>query len=202
MNSFKEPTEDRPPGLSRRELLCRLAGGYAGALLASVGLVGSQSYAASPGTISLRDLLRRMSANGCDASQLAAGIRRLLPNDHPVISIRDVARRNAGNVVDLCRGPSISVRTERNQLGGYIHIDGENFTPGGQIQMQLEGIPNFQGAYSIGSTDAMPDGTLHDYVFDARCGPAGTRDVTVRAIDVRRGQSATGTTSALSCPPP
>jgi hypothetical protein len=199
MNSFKEPTEDRPLGLSRRQLLCRLAGGYAGALLSSAGLVGGTSYAASPGPLSLRDLLGRISANGCDASQ---GIRRLLPNDHPVISIRDVARRNAGNVVNLCRGPRISVRTQQHRLGGYIFIDGDNFTPGGRIHMQLEGIPDFQGAYSIGSADAQSDGTLRGYVWDARCGPPGTGTVTVRAIDVQRGQSATGTTSALSCPPP
>src|SRR6476620_6545997 len=99
MDTFDEPTQEFARGLSRRQLLGRVGGGLAGLSLASLGLDLGQSAIAAPASISLRDLLHRISPGGCDASQ---GIRALLPGSGilgiplPVISIRDVAGRYAG----------------------------------------------------------------------------------------------------------
>jgi hypothetical protein len=95
----------------------------------------------------------------------------------------------------------IDVVTERHQLGGWVTITGKNATPGGQLKVQFEGSPWPVGAYSGGWTAVKADGTF-THVWDARCGPAGTGEVTVRAIDATTGRSATGRTNAFSCPPP
>ena len=101
MDRFDDPTQKKPPELSRRQLLGWVGGGVAGAMLASLGLPALPSYAATPDPTSLRSLLRRISAYGCDPSR---GIRVALPDDHPSVSIRDVARQNVDKIQDLCAG--------------------------------------------------------------------------------------------------
>lgn len=102
---------------------------------------------------------------------------------------------------DVSINPQISVRTERHQLGGWIYIEGKYFSPGSRVLFRARGIRNFQGDYSLGYTDARANGTF-SYVWDARCGPAGTDNVTILAIDVASGFIGTGLTSAFRCPPP
>src|SRR5437879_3773787 len=89
MDSFDAPTADRERGLSRRQLLCRLAGGLAGALLTSLGLIGGQREVRAARVVSLRALVQQVSPN-CNPSH---GIRLLLPDDAPVISLLDIVRR-------------------------------------------------------------------------------------------------------------
>jgi hypothetical protein len=141
MNAFDPPGATSARGISRRQLLRQFGGGLVGATLVSLGLSSARSYGQSLGSTSLRDLLGRISPDGCDASQ---GIKRLLPGVRPAISIRDVARR-FGNSINNCRGVDLVVRTQRNQLGGRVLVDGGNCTPGGLVQFQFEGIPGHQG---------------------------------------------------------
>jgi hypothetical protein len=100
MDPLDGTTEERAPGLTRRQLLCRVGGGAAGAMLASLALEMGLGPAAAAGAVSLRDLLRWISDKGCDPSQ---GIRVAPPDDHPVISIRSVDGRYANSVVNDCQ---------------------------------------------------------------------------------------------------
>jgi hypothetical protein len=103
MKLFDGRREGPGRGLSRRQLFYRVGGGVAGAMLASLGLPGVQDVAEAAGPTSLRDLLRRIGPGGCNPG---GGIRGMLPNDHPVISIRDLDRRYAGRAPDSCVPPA------------------------------------------------------------------------------------------------
>jgi hypothetical protein len=89
MNTFDARTEAPPHGLSRRRLLTRAAGGLAGALLAPLGLIGGRSEVRAARVVSLGGLVQQISPN-CNPSH---GIRLLLPDDAPVISLLDIIRR-------------------------------------------------------------------------------------------------------------
>jgi hypothetical protein len=88
MNRIDATEATIEPGVSRREALRRFGGGLAGAILATLGLAGGKSHAQSGRVVSLRALVRRMA--DCDPSH---GIRIMLPDDRPVISIREMIRR-------------------------------------------------------------------------------------------------------------
>jgi hypothetical protein len=197
MHSFDERAKERAPGLSRRQLLGRVGGGLAGATLASLGLDHGRRAEAQGGTISLRDLLRRTSAEGCDPSR---GIRVALPNDRPVISIRDVARRYGGKH-NHCKPLQLAIQYQPfPDADGKIllNIDGENFTPGGQADIQFR---HSAGGFSYSVPfQAQPDGTLH-YQTRMDCRWTGNR-YTVWAIDKATGRSAEGGAVAYDhCPP-
>jgi hypothetical protein len=89
MRVFDETTRPASSGLSRRQVLRRAAGGLAGALLASVGLIGAAPAARAAGPVSLRAVLKQLSPT-CDPSH---GIRLMLPDDGPVISLLDIVHR-------------------------------------------------------------------------------------------------------------
>jgi hypothetical protein len=199
MDPLDETTQEGAQGLSRRQLLGRVGGSLAGAALASLGLDhGRRAHAqAQAGTISLRDLLRRISAEGCDPS---GGIRplllrALLPANPSVISIRDMARRYGGKH-DHCRPLQFSVRHRGDANGNGVFtvlLTGENFTPGGQADIQLTGP---RGTFGY-PRQVRPDGTFFE-TLDLGCGYL----FTVRAIDVASGRSAEGGTVSSECPPP
>lgn len=89
MNGLEKAAKKQPPGLSRRQVLCRFAGGIVGGLLASLGLGGGRSEANPPRVVSLRTLMKQLGPN-CDPSH---GIRLMLPDEGPVISLLDIIRR-------------------------------------------------------------------------------------------------------------
>jgi hypothetical protein len=89
MNRFVEPAAAADPGLSRRQVLCRFGGGLAGALLASLGLIGPRSEVSAGRVVSLRAVLQRISPN-CSP---AHGIRLILPDDGGPISLKEIIRR-------------------------------------------------------------------------------------------------------------
>ena len=90
MNAFKESGESGTRGLSRRQWLCRAGGVVAGALLASLGLTSGRSEASLQGILGLRPVIKQIYPT----CYPAFGIRHMLPDDHPVISMRDVIRRS------------------------------------------------------------------------------------------------------------
>jgi hypothetical protein len=208
MGLFDEPVEEIARGLSRRQLLVRVGGSLAGAMLASAGLDAGKSYAASPGSISLRDLLGRISAQGCDASH---SIRALLPNDHPVISIRDVAGRYAG-MVNHCIGIQSSFYEQTFDVFYYVSIDASNLTPGGRVRFQLEGMPDLgqilrsDGFYILDTVVAKPDGTAHgEYRIGITAACTLTdpfvQEITLRIIDLATARDTiAGSFRIVRCP--
>src|SRR5258706_161893 len=54
--------------------------------------------------------------------------------------------------------PVLDVRTERHQLGGWIHVSGEGFTPSNRVQLFVDGLVRRTDPFTIGSTDTLPDG--------------------------------------------
>jgi hypothetical protein len=197
MSSFREPSEERAGGLSRRQLFLRLGGGLAGVTLASLALDVRPSPAAPPGPISLRDLLRRISVKGCDPSH---GIRAALPNDHPVISLRAVARRYAGSVVDFCEPVQIAIQQTDVAGGGVtVNLTGRNFAGGGMAAIQYRSASRAADNRDF-SVQAQPDGTFAQ-VIKLGCSAPGPVSYTLRAIDMASGRSADAAGSYV-CPRP
>ncbi|WP_344953051.1 hypothetical protein, partial [Sphaerisporangium flaviroseum] len=95
--------------------------------------------------------------------------------------------------------PSIDVRTEKHQLGGWIHVSGHGFTPNSSVELFADGLVRRERPMQIGSVGTAADGAFKDFVYDARCWSGQFERATVRAVDVRTGARATGTTTAFSC---
>jgi hypothetical protein len=92
---------------------------------------------------------------------------------------------------------SLSAKTEGHQLGYWIYLSGQGFTPGGTIRFSVEGLANFQGAKSIGLfAVAKTDGTFSDVTWDGRTWPDGGR-ADIRALDQSTGKSVTVSIPAL-----
>lgn len=201
MDPFDGPTEAIARGLSRRQLLCQFGGGCAGWTLASLGLEMRSSPAEAAGSISLRDLLRRISAQGCDASH---GIRALLPHDLPlpVTSIRFVAARYAGSVVDFCKPLQFSVRQEAMAGGGVtVYLSGSNFTGGGMAAIHYESdIARDNLDFSV---QVQPDGTFAN-VRSLGCSAPGLALYSLQATDAATGRRANTISGSYTCaqPPP
>jgi hypothetical protein len=202
MDPVYEPTETMARGLSRRNLLGRVGGGIAGAALASLGLGnGRRAHAqAQAGTISLRELMGRISREGCDSSRGIRTLlfRALLPRNPPVISIRDVAGRYAGKV-NHCKPLQLVARNEQRAGGHRVHITGENFTPGDLADIRFE-----SGAFRVSvvlrfSVRVLPDGTVA-HVQDLGCEGEREKLYSVKAIDVATGRSAEGGSVSYTCP--
>src|SRR4051812_45651463 len=172
----------RARGLSRRQLLRRFGGGCAGWTLASLGLKISPSPAAAAGSISVRDLLRRISDRGCDPSH---GIRGALPNDQPYISLRDVARRYANRVVNFCQPLQFSVREEKRAVGITVYLTGGNFTAGGMAAIQYRS--DIESDNLDFSVPVQPDGTFA-HVTNLGCTSPGTALYSLRATDAATGR--------------
>jgi hypothetical protein len=190
MNRADEPNGAR--GLSRRRLLRGVGGGIAGATLASLGLDSRRPAKAQAGPISLRDLAGRLDPPVCDPG---SGIRRGLPNDHPAISIRDVARRVAGRA-NLCKPMELSVFNERISNGDRVRITGTNFTPNGKVDILFRA--DRERNNFTDSARAQPDGTLV-HVRELSCNwPEHV--FTVYATDLATGRKAGGATAAYDCP--
>jgi len=99
----------------------------------------------------------------------------------------------AGAFIDL----SLSAKIQRHQLGAWVYLSGQGFTPGGTARFSVEGLTNFQGAKSIGvSAIAKPDGTFSDVVWDGRTWSAGG-DADIRGLDQSTGKSTTVSIPAL-----
>jgi hypothetical protein len=198
MSAFEEPTEEKAGGFSRREFFLRLGGGLAGVTLASFVLDAGPHPAAAAGTpISLRDLLHRISIKGCDPSH---GIRVALPNDHPVISLRDVARRYTDRVTDFCQPVQIALQQTDVAGGGItVSLTGRNFAGGGMaaIQYRSASRPSDNRDFSV---QAQPDGTFAQ-VIKLGCSAPGPVSYTLRAIDMASGRSADASGSYV-CPQP
>jgi hypothetical protein len=75
--------------MTRREALCRLGRGLAGALLAAAGLADGRRAVQAASVVSLRAVLNQLDPS-CDPSR---GIRLMLPVEGPVISLLDVIHR-------------------------------------------------------------------------------------------------------------
>jgi hypothetical protein len=196
MSAFEEPTEEKAGGFSRREFFLRLGGGLAGVTLASYVLDAGPKPAAAAGTsTSVRDLLRRISNKGCDVSQ---GIRAVLPNDHPVISLRDVAGRYAGHVVNFCQPLGFSVRTEALAGGGLTaYLTGTNFTGGGMAAIQYTSdIARDDRSFSV---PVRPDGTFAT-VFNLGCTAPGLALYGLFATDTATGRASTPLNGQYTCP--
>jgi hypothetical protein len=197
MNPLDESSQEGAQGLSRRQLLRRVGGSIAGATVLSLGLDTGRHAEAQVGTISLRDLLGRISLQGCDPGR---GVRLLVPGNPPVISIRELARLYA-NKHNQCMPLFLSASFEQPIVGRVFRVrfSGENFTPGGLADVQFV---NLSG--SIGrsfSVRAQPDGTFVD-VRNLTCGGALETDFNVNAIDVATGRNATAGFASYVCPPP
>lgn len=195
VSAFEEPTEERAEGFSRRQFFVRVGGGLAGMTLACFGLDVGPSPAAPPGTISVRDLLRRIGPGGCD---LTHGIRAGLPNDHPVISIRDVARRYAGSVVNFCEPLGFAVRTEAVAGGGLTaYLTGANFTGSGMAAIHLTSdIERDDRDFSI---PVQPDGTFTS-VVNLGCSAPGQALYGLQATDTATGRRAGPINGQYTCP--
>lgn len=96
---------------------------------------------------------------------------------------------------------SIDIRTERHQLGGWIHISGKGFTPNSLVSMYADGLIRFVGSLSLGSSNTKGDGRFN-YVYDARIQTGQFDSVTIRAVDTATGAFATNKTSAFGDPNP
>jgi hypothetical protein len=197
MDAFDEPVEEIARGLSRRQFLCRVGGSLAGAMLASVWLEVGGSYGAAPGSMSLRDLLSRISAQGCGPSH---GIRALLPNDHPVISIRAVARRYAGSVVNFCKPLQISIQQKEVAGGGVtVYLSGVNFTGGGMAAIQYRSdISRDDLDFSV---QVQPDGTFA-HVINLGCSAPGLALYSLEATDAATGRRTDAISGEYTCPQP
>lgn len=196
MDSFDEPTESMARGFSRRQFFLRLGGGLAGVTLASLAFDVGPSPAAPPGPISVRDLLRRVSPRGCDPSH---GIRAALPNDHPVISLRDVARRYANSVVDFCQPVQIALQQTDLAGGGItVILTGQNFAGGGLAALQYRSSRASDNRDF--SVQAQPDGTFAQQL-NLGCSAPGPVSFTLRAIDTASGRSADAA-GRYVCPQP
>lgn len=92
--------------------------------------------------------------------------------------------------------PGLSVGIERHQLGAWVHLSGQGFTPGGVVRFSVAGLTNFQGQKSTGIfAIPNPDGTFSDVVWDGRTWTAGG-DAEIIALD-----QATGRTVSKPIPP-
>lgn len=88
-----------------------------------------------------------------------------------------------GASVDL----SLSAWVERHQLGAWVHLSGQGFTPGGTVRFAVGGLTNVNGRKSAGVfAIAQPDGTFHDVVWDGRIWNAGG-NAEIFAIDEATG---------------
>jgi|GEM_PF-6331639 len=94
---------------------------------------------------------------------------------------------------------SISVRTERNQLGGWIYVSGIGFSPTNTVHLFAEGLVGRNEPMQIGSDSTGPDGRFDGFTYDARCWAGQREGAVIRAVDALTGMSTTGTTSAFSC---
>lgn len=195
MHGNEEPSQAGAEGCSRRQFFARLGGGLAGVMLASLCLDVRPSPAAPPGTISVRDLLRRIGPRGCD---LTRGIRAGLPADHPVISLRDVARRYAGSVVNFCQPLGFAVRTEAAAGGGLMaYLTGSNFTGSGMAAIhQTSDIARDDRDFSI---PVQPDGTFTS-VVNLGCSAPGLALYGLQATDTATGRRAGPINGQYTCP--
>lgn len=196
MRSCEEPTEAGAEGFSRRQFFVRLGGGLAGVTLASLGLEVRPSHAAPPGPIYVRQLLRRISDKGCDPSH---GIRVGLPNDHPVISLRDVARRYYACPVDYCFPLGFTGRQEAPAVGLTLTLIGSNFTCGGMAEIRLTSdIPQDSRDFSL---PVQPDGTFTT-VLSVNCSSQAMAGYVVQATDTATGRRSELLHGQYSCVPP
>jgi hypothetical protein len=197
MDPLDRPTDESARGLTRRQLLGRVGGGLAGLTLASLGHDPGRSAAAASGPISVRELLHRISINGCDPSH---GIRVALPNDHPVISLRGVASRYAGSVTNFCKPVQLSIQQTEVAGGGItVNLTGRNFAGRGlaAIHYRSASRPADNRDFSV---QAQPDGSFAQ-VINLGCSAPGPVSYTLRAIDMASGRSADAAGSYV-CPQP
>jgi hypothetical protein len=95
--------------------------------------------------------------------------------------------------------PVIDVRTERHQLGGWVTVTGDSFTPFSNVHIWADDLIGAVGPIAIGSNNIDINGHFQT-IIDARCWPRQVEWVTIRAVDYFGiGKSATGQTSAYSC---
>ena len=97
----------------------------------------------------------------------------------------------------------IRVVIKPHELGAYVHISGQGFTPGGIVRFSVEGLEGKTGAQSVGVvTSARSDGTLPDDVWwDGRTwpplNPPQVEPATLIALDQATGRTATYAIPAL-----
>jgi hypothetical protein len=94
--------------------------------------------------------------------------------------------------------PSVDVKTERHQLGGWITATVDGFAPLTSAHWFADGLVGRQGALALGfiNTDVNGHGQS---VYDARCHPNQFDAATVRVVDQLTDLTATGQSSAFTC---
>ena len=86
---------------------------------------------------------------------------------------------------------TLATRSERNQLGAWVHMSGQGYTPGGTVRFSVRGLAGVAGEKSTGVfTNAKADGTFSDVVWEGRTWPAGG-EAEIVALDQASGRSAT-----------
>lgn len=58
------------------------------------------------------------------------------------------------------KNPAIQVSNTSNQVGGTLHISGQGFTGGGQVNLSATNTPGHPAIEPIGKTNAAADGTI------------------------------------------
>jgi hypothetical protein len=92
-----------------------------------------------------------------------------------------------GAFIDL----SFYAPQERHQLGAWVRMSGEGFTPGGAVRFTVVGLTGAQGEQTTGVfCTAKPDGTFSNVYWDGRRWPRGG-DAEMKALDQSTGRTAT-----------
>jgi hypothetical protein len=94
--------------------------------------------------------------------------------------------------------PSVDIRTERHQLGGWIYAKGSGFTSNSRVNVLADGLIRRTESLTLGNTYTKGDGRFSDFIYDARIWAGQFEPVTIRAVDVATGAFATGTTHAFT----
>ena len=99
--------------------------------------------------------------------------------------------------------PTITVHTEKNELGGRVTVIGDGFTPFGHVSIYADNLAGAPGPQELGYSHADVNEHFEQLLPDIwfRCDPVPQRDeVIIRVTDDTTGGFATGVTSAFVCP--
>jgi hypothetical protein len=94
--------------------------------------------------------------------------------------------------------PTVNVDTEKHQLGGWVTVIGDGFTPVSQPDIFADNLANRPLPLFIGRGFTDANGRFNS-TFDERCWPNQDGLVTVRAQDSLGAGFATDTTTAYTC---
>lgn len=96
--------------------------------------------------------------------------------------------------------PAVTVHEEPHQLGGYIHTYGSGFTPGGRVDLYVEGLRGQHGRIWKDFLNARQDGNFTK-VTDVRCvaGQPRSDAATWVAVDSTTRAEATARVYSMSC---